>query len=246
MLNVLQNGLLPKIGIYKLEVWGAQGGRSWSYEGGKGGYSTGNIYLKKDQELYIAIGGAGQGNGTHRYWAGGWNGGGNTYVDGDGNTRQASGGGCTSITKTLIGDGQLQRYVDNKDDVVIVAGGGGGNAFNSHSGYGPHSTNGGCGGGLTGGSGYYNVEGGFYGTGATQTSGNAFGVGATSCGGSGGGWYGGISGWYGTGGGSGYIDGVENGQTIAGNQEMPTHDGTSTMTGNSGSGYAKITLLSAM
>src|SRR5574344_1830099 len=31
---------------------------------------------------------------------------------------------------------------------------------------------------------------------------------------------------------------------IAGNASMPTHDGTSTMTGNSGNGYAKITLVS--
>jgi hypothetical protein len=30
---------------------------------------------------------------------------------------------------------------------------------------------------------------------------------------------------------------------IAGNASMPTHDGTSTMTGNDGNGYAKITYL---
>ena len=30
----------------------------------------------------------------------------------------------------------------------------------------------------------------------------------------------------------------------AGNEVMPTHDGTSTMTGNAGNGFAKITLIS--
>jgi hypothetical protein len=34
-----------------------------------------------------------------------------------------------------------------------------------------------------------------------------------------------------------------NAEMIAGNASMPTHDGTSTMTGNSGNGYAKITYL---
>ena len=30
---------------------------------------------------------------------------------------------------------------------------------------------------------------------------------------------------------------------IAGNTSMPTHDGTGTMTGNSGNGYARITYI---
>lgn len=37
---------------------------------------------------------------------------------------------------------------------------------------------------------------------------------------------------------------LENAQTIAGNASMPTQDGSSTMTGNTGNGYAKITWLS--
>ncbi len=69
-------------------------------------------------------------------------------------------------------------------------------------------------------------------------------------GGGGGGWYGGgggnsFDGSYGDGGGGGssYIGGVTNGSTIAGNASMPTQNGASTMTGNSGNGYAKITLI---
>jgi len=51
-------------------------------------------------------------------------------------------------------------------------------------------------------------------------------------------------------GGTGYIGGVETSKvydiekkTIAGNMDMPTHDGLSTMKGNTGNGYAKITLV---
>ena len=40
---------------------------------------------------------------------------------------------------------------------------------------------------------------------------------------------------------SGYV--FNNSQMIAGNEEMPTHDGLSTMIGNGGNGYAKITYL---
>ena len=40
---------------------------------------------------------------------------------------------------------------------------------------------------------------------------------------------------------SGYV--FTNANMIAGNASMPTHDGTSTMTGNSGNGYARITYL---
>ena len=50
-------------------------------------------------------------------------------------------------------------------------------------------------------------------------------------------------GFGGAGGGSGYIGDVTAGETISGDQAMPTHDGTGTMTGNTGAGYAKITLL---
>ena len=47
----------------------------------------------------------------------------------------------------------------------------------------------------------------------------------------------------GGGGGSGYIGGVTGGQTIAGNASMPKYNGTGTMTGNTGHGYARITLV---
>lgn len=69
-------------------------------------------------------------------------------------------------------------------------------------------------------------------------------------GGGGGGYYGGGGGgkngsldrYGGGGGGSGYIGGVTNGQTIAGNQSF-TAPGGGTETGHSGNGYARITLI---
>lgn len=70
--------------------------------------------------------------------------------------------------------------------------------------------------------------------------------------GAGGGWYGGnrLSKNYGGGGmagsgGSGHINttSLTEGTTLAGNLQIPTHDGTSYMTGNTGDGYAKISLV---
>lgn len=62
--------------------------------------------------------------------------------------------------------------------------------------------------------------------------------------GGGAGYYGGAAGYHApAGGGSSYIGGVTDGSTIAGDSAMPTHDGSSTMVGNSGNGYAKITFI---
>ena len=88
-------------GKYKLEVWGAQGGGN---EGGKGGYSYGNINLTSKSTLNIYVGGQGG------LKSGGWNGGGTT------NTAGYGGGGATDIR---IGGTSLSSR-------IIVAGGGGG------------------------------------------------------------------------------------------------------------------------
>ena len=256
--GAVQEWKVPTTGIYRIECWGASGGNNlFNSVGGKGGYSQGYIHLNEDQSIYLAVGGAGFGDGTHTYRQGGWNGGGNAKPDNDGNTRQASGGGCTSITYTLIGDGQLKNYEAVKDkDVLIVAGGGAGAGANSAL----FGINGGGGGGLIGGSSDTKYQGkqAFYANGGTQT-GPGDGIHEISQGrfgccdvrddevaGAGAGWYGGGSGWYAAGGGSSYIGGVQNGTTIAGDVSngMPTHSGTDTMTGNSGNGYAKITLIS--
>ena len=66
-----------KTGLYKLEVWGAQGG-----SGGKGGYSSGYIKLQKGEEIYIYVGGKGLDGVANisTYLKGGFNGGGNSGI----------------------------------------------------------------------------------------------------------------------------------------------------------------------
>ena len=215
---------------YKLEVWGAQGGGN----GGKGGYSIGNISLISSNNLYIYVGGKG-GNNSDIYngGSGGYNGGGD---GGNGHTSHyggAGGGGATHIAITT-NRGELKNYVNNKSEIRIVAGGGGGLAVNAQGN--------GHGGGTNGnstqscgwkGAGIFSIPGG------TQTTGYAFGQGQNGitntvgglcgeegAGGGGGGWYGGFASQVNGGdgsscsgaGGSGYIGGVTNGTTTAGIQ----------------------------
>ena len=190
----------PCTGKYKLEVWGAQGGSS-SNPGGYGGYSTGEINLTQNEELFVVVGGAGSGNSGHGYRYGGYNGGGDAYSNSDGNTRQASGGGATHIATK---NGLLSTLSNDIDKILIVAGGGGGAAGNAWVMY----TVGGSGGGYRGADGGAYREGSWVdiGSGATQTTGYAFGQGGQSVGGgAGGGFYGGYAYSYSSGGGSGYI-----------------------------------------
>ena len=77
-----QSFLAPTSGTYKIETWGAQGG-SVSNEliGGYGGYSTGEIHLSNDEEVFITVGGAGSNvTVSSTLVDGGYNGGGKAYV----------------------------------------------------------------------------------------------------------------------------------------------------------------------
>lgn len=220
--------VIEKTGIYQLEVWGAQGSNSSPYIGGYGGYSKGNIILKKGQALYVCVGGQGTSVG---YYAGGtsgiaggagFNGGGNGagYVY-DGYAASGSGGGGATHIAIGTNRGILRNYASYKSEILIVAGGGGG-AFNSGGG----AQNGGAGGGTTGGgsypgtqsgAGYTNtVDGtimpGGFGYGASQTGGRDSDNDLRGGSGAGGGWYGGgVAGDKSVAsGGSGYIGGVPN------------------------------------
>lgn len=121
---------VPYTGIYKLETWGAQGGKgSWGSSkfnriGGYGGYSSGFIYLNKGDVLYINVGG--QGNSMYDVGsiAGGYNGGGSGYYERV-DENSGSGGGATHIA---IKSGLLSNLKSSVDDILIVAGGGGGGA----------------------------------------------------------------------------------------------------------------------
>lgn len=221
-------------GTYLLEVWGAQGGNT---EGGKGGYSSGTYTVTTPTKLYVVVGGQGKTGGSTS--SGGYNGGGYTI-----STYGTGGGGATHIATST---GELKKLANNKQSVLIVAGGGGGYA-------GRAGRPGGNGGGASGTDGYNGCGG--LGYGATQTAAGAsgrngsaagFGFGGNQTAGNGNGGAGGGGGWYGGGaggndyssfrdnddsgggGGSGYIGGVTEGTTTAGQ--------------NTGNGKAKITCL---
>lgn len=256
----IQKITIPVDGIYKLEVYGAEGGSSAYVNGGKGGYSVGYKQLTKGNTLYICVGGKGStahSGGGVRYINGGYNGGGG----GNGQySNHSSGGGATHIATV---SGILSSLSSKKDKVLIVAGGGGGGTMDQRYG--------GTGGGTTGGNGFSNSC-----TGGSQTAGgrgqysdhvgvgrqsSGFGIGggcttavsqnhsAIEGSGGGGGWYGGgghagvVGGgseyWQngcGGAGGSGYIGGVPS-FTYNGTTYTP-----STSNGRrSGNGYAKIT-----
>ena len=258
----VQSVTLPK-GVYKLEVWGAQGGyRSSASYGGKGGYSVGTITLTKETNVYVYVGGSGKTGGT----SGGFNGGGarNTYK---------GGGGASDIR---IGQDSLYAR-------VIVAGGGGSDGAPKRTGM--------YGGGTTGGSTTKGFGTGGYGgtqTGVSSSSWQTtvhststttqagayagFGFGGNGIyhssgygGAGGGGWYGGSGSypdssgdddrgggggsgfvWTGSNAPSGYLLGSEyyltDASTIAGNASMPSTSG-GTETGHTGNGYARITAI---
>ena len=133
--------IVPEDGLYKLEVWGAQGGVASSTGiGGYGGYSSGYINLVKDSILYINVGGMGScsiGSTT----LGGYNGGGNSKSRSS-SYNMCSGGGATHIAAK---SGLLSSLENNRESILIVAGGGGGASVFSST-----SSPGGSGGGISG------------------------------------------------------------------------------------------------
>ena len=267
-----QTFTVPTTGVYKLEVWGAQGGSNISANapGGKGGYSMGYKKLEKASKLYVYVGGAGESNFYKNETYGGWNGGGGIYVTSFESTYDplnGTGGGATDISTVysdVVKNSSTLRYERTKesyDGRIIVAGAGGGGGDLYHI----KSVPGGYGGGETGGS-FGGTQSGItnpLGTGILAAA--SLGLGGSAKGtkdvacivGGGAGYYGGShSQAWGTvertkpsGGGSGYIGGVtdyndDKAKMISGLEEMPTYYGNGKMTGNSGNGFAKITLIS--
>ena len=267
---------VPVTGTYKLETWGAQGGNSTLYSGargGYGGYSVGNIYLSKNDILYINVGGKGvDGDNSSSTKTGGYNGGGDKITP-DSAYYSSSGGGATHIATESGELSNLSSYAGNNDSpILIVAGGGGGGAGTSDN-YGA----GGDGGGIVGMRGT-NVKGKTgWGAGGTQTTAGCQNTSTTSLcgtfgkgnftssghGGAGGG------GYYGGGGtNTGYIGGGGGGSGYIGNNLLTdkymycynsrTSDVESTKTyttkcaeetptencAKNGNGFARITLIS--
>ena len=224
----VQEFVIPFNGVYKLETWGAQGGDS-DY-GGKGGYSVRYVYFKKNDIIYVCVGGTGSYNG----------GGAATYASGD-SYCVYSGGGATHIATV---SGQLKELSAYKDtgEILVVAGGGGGRGGKWVDG-----NAGGYGGGLSGGSarGKNWADESYTSSGGSQTSGFKFGQGggggsAAGVSGGGGGWYGGQATIRGGGaGGSGYIGQNSASYTVTFANKQYTNSTSGNV--NKGNGRATIT-----
>ena len=249
---------------YTLTVWGASGGgrieQNLSSHRGLGGYSTGSYTTSStSQSLYVFVGGKGiKHDGTSGEMSGATTGiyspgtGGGGY-NGGGNGKASNawdcygGGGMTHISTT----DNLATTTWSSTGTLIVAGGGGGadNLKDVENEWTSDDGSGGYGGGLVAGkahdgSSYSSLDA------ASQTTGYRQGVGESASstsgerGGGGAGWWGGYASNgdnCGGGGGSGYIGGVSNGNTIAGNTSFPAPGGGNE-TGHAGNGYARITL----
>lgn len=262
----------PYSGWYKVELWGAQGGRTTGSDG-QGGYTSGKIYLNSGETLNVNVGGAGTtggGTSTALLIAGGYNGG-----AGAGNQTACSvrywgsGGGATDV-----------RLDSSLNSRIMVAGAGGG----CYGGNNACTLSGAtiCGGGGIGG----NLIAGpgtttnnyAYGDGATQINGGlvitgsgktsvlgTFGIGGgatepnTCKTGGGGGYYGGSGSGHidASGGGSSFISGYAGVNAITSSSSLtPTNntkhysnkyflDGQMQANVNSGNGKAQITFLSS-
>ena len=163
----------PYTGYYKMECWGAQGG-SYGGTGGKGAYTSGNIYLKKGEKLYIYVGQTGENLQTATYNGGGSSG---TLYYG------RAGGGATDIRIT---SGDWNDFDSLKSRIMVAAGGGGsiGPSYTCNGGAGGtlsgiNGSKGGSGGGYTVAGGATQISGGTAGTGAVTAKPSGFGFGGS-------------------------------------------------------------------
>ena len=120
-------------GIYRFELWGAQGGSGLKdgknpADGGKGAYVAGDLTIKKRTTFFLYIGSVGaDGKPDEDSMAkGGCNGGGNAGSDND-NDGAGGGGGATDI-RTIHG---AWNNSDSLYSRIIVASGGSGAVYGS-------------------------------------------------------------------------------------------------------------------
>ncbi|BCS85836.1 fimbrillin family protein [Prevotella herbatica] len=115
---------IPLDGTYKIECWGAQGGCCDNGDGGKGGYTKGEILLKAGTTIYFYVGQ----NPSKNSLLGGWNGGGNgsSHADGNGLQTGCAGGGATDLRLVYSQDSQDFNSLKSR---IMVAGGGSGTGY---------------------------------------------------------------------------------------------------------------------
>ncbi len=228
--NKEQEYTVPKNGTYKIELWGS---RSHTNSGkGQGGYTSGEIELKKNEKLYFYVGSQGNKctNAVVGTCSGGYNGGAQGYVSRT-TCNQGAYGGSGATDVRLYSNGEWNN-VESLRSRIMVAGGAAGGYSEYCSTSDNANTYAAYGGGLEGYSAVYASKAGYSDlnpTGGTQIDGGQglnswqatsyittaytglFGQGGTggnSYSGGGGGYWGGASGvWQPGGGGSSYISG---------------------------------------
>jgi len=167
----VQEFTADKNGLYKLEIWGAQGGSNTNSDkagagilkGGFGGYSTGLIKLNDTEKLYVFVGQMGlsrQINSAEATVYAYPNGGAIKSTATNYNAYLNGGGGSTHIAK----ENKLIKEMNPKSNSLIIVAGGGGGIAN----YWEKGDNGGSGGGFVGGSTTTNFSN-INATGGTQT-----------------------------------------------------------------------------
>jgi|GEM_PF-1505507 len=238
----VQSFTVQKTGTYLLEAWGAEGGCETDSDlGGNGGYTSGEIMLTQGTTIYVYVGQKPDAKFTqqHEQNLGGFNGGGDTYhvwsQSGSG------GGGATDfrLVSSTAADGW--SGFDSLKSRIMVAGGGGGGSdqgwrvyYNQNPTFGesasePIRTNFGAylqysqtNGGGGGGSSYISGHSGCNAITEDSTQSNIIHTNQPN-----------------------HYSGLVFSNTVmkAGDEEMPTHDGSDTMIGNTGNGYARIRYL---
>ena len=262
-----QTFVAPVSGNYKIELWGASGGYSSDTIAGKGAYTRGTINIYGDLKMYVYVGefpeyfsfscyGTNPNtsfNGFHLNGSCAGGGGatdvrlikGENWYDSDSLASRiivSGAGGGSAYDNGFGGAGGKLNGIDGtgKEENSNFYVGKGATQLNFNFGYTPNSST------TIGGGGYYGGQsayGGNAGGGSSYISGYKGCIAIKSvsditpictqeeanndesC--------------------SYHYSGLKfiDMEMIAGNESMPTHDGTSTMTGNAGNGYAKITYL---
>ena len=103
----IQEWVVPASGNYKVEAWGASGGDSGNFSGGRGAKIEGTFYLNSNETIKILVGQVGlDGVGTSQFSG-------------------ASGGGGTFVIK--------DPYSTNESILVVAGGGGGAACYTSYN-----------------------------------------------------------------------------------------------------------------
>ncbi|MDD3187250.1 MAG: glycine-rich protein [Bacilli bacterium] len=263
---------VPLTGWYKVELWGASGGDGRvantstinEGSGGAGSYTSGEIYLEKNDNLYFYVGSEGEDDydtASYTYGLGGNNGGGDGGYENRVETTPENGAGGGGATDVRLVNGNWNDSTSLASRIMVAAGGGGAGSSDEAQ------ARGGIGGGLIGSTNSsYTIA-------ATQISGYQLGIGKTgyisadnygAYGGGGGGYYGGS--WTSTNtattvaqggaGGSSFISGYAGVNAItSASSTTPTYntihysdyyfiDGSMSAGVNVGDGKAKITFIS--